>query len=78
MVSNVLNHQDMLLDDHKNVFSSPGAWDDGFPELGFGARLTGSIVKSVVSEQRRETIVPATSGLNSLTIKHANMLCTSN
>ena len=48
MVSNVLNHQDMLLDDHKNVFSSPGAWDDGFPELGFGARLTGSIVQSAV------------------------------
>ena len=48
MVSNVLNHQDILLDDHKNVFWSPGAWDDGFPELGFGARLTGSIVQSAV------------------------------
>ena len=29
----VLNHQDMLLDDQKNVFSSPGAWDGGFPEI---------------------------------------------
>ena len=39
MVSNVLNHQDMLLDDHKNVFSSPGPWDDGFLELGFWRKV---------------------------------------